>query len=73
MGQKVHPFGFRLGITQEYKSNWFAKPCKKGEFSQLIAEDSAIRTTLFQQLTQFGLTDVHINRHADFLQVVLYV
>lgn len=73
MGQKVHPFGFRLGITQEYKSNWFAKPCKKGEFSQLIAEDSAIRTTLFQQLTQFGLTDVNINRHADFLQVVLYV
>ena len=73
MGQKVHPFGFRLGITQEYKSNWFAKPSKKGEFSHLIAEDSAIRTTLFQQLTQFGLTDVHINRHADFLQVVLYV
>lgn len=73
MGQKVHPYGFRLGITQGYKSNWFAKPSKKGEFSRLIAEDSAIRTMLFQQLRQFGLTDVHIDRHADFLQVQLYV
>jgi len=73
MGQKIHPYGFRLGITQEHKSKWFAKPSKKGEFSKLIAEDSAIRTMLFQQLRQFGLTDVHVNRHADFLQVVLYV
>jgi ribosomal protein S3 len=73
MGQKVHPVGFRLGITQEHKSSWFAKPSKKGEFSQLIAEDSAIRTMLFQQLRQFGLTDVHIYRYADFLQVILYV
>jgi len=73
MGQKVHPVGFRLGITQEHKSSWFAKPSKKGEFSKLIAEDSAIRTMLFQQLRQFGLTDVHIYRYADFLQVILYV
>lgn len=73
MGQKVHPYGFRLGITQDYKSNWFTKPTKQSEYSQFIAEDSAIRTMLFQQLRNFGLTDVQIYRQAEFLQVILYI
>jgi len=40
MGQKVHPLGFRLGITQEHQSHWFAK---KSMYPILVLEDRLIR------------------------------
>ena len=40
MGQKVHPFGFRVGITQEHQSDWFAK---SGQYSIFLQEDKFIR------------------------------
>jgi small subunit ribosomal protein S3 len=48
MGQKIHPLGFRLGITQQQRSSWFAKP---KEYSNYVQEDQAIRTYLLQQLS----------------------
>lgn len=36
MGQKTHPLGFRLGVTQTHQSQWFAKP---NNYSQLVVED----------------------------------
>ena len=41
MGQKTHPLGFRLGITQEHKSSWYANFTK---YSEILKEDDAIRT-----------------------------
>ena len=40
MGQKVHPLGFRIGVTQTHRSQWFAKP---NEYAKLVKEDLIIR------------------------------
>nr|YP_009550735.1 ribosomal protein S3 [Eustigmatophyceae sp. Mont 10/10-1w]QAA11670.1 ribosomal protein S3 [Eustigmatophyceae sp. Mont 10/10-1w] len=40
MGQKVHPIGFRLGITEEHKSRWYAKP---SNYSQQLQVDNELR------------------------------
>jgi small subunit ribosomal protein S3 len=47
MGQKVNPHGFRLGITTEHKSRWFADSTKEGQrYRDYVKEDVAIRTTI---------------------------
>ena len=51
MGQKIHPLGFRLGITQKHRAQWFAKP---KEYSNYIQEDQLIRNFLSQQLSGTG-------------------
>ena len=44
MGQKVNPHGFRLGITTEHKSRWFADSTKAGQrYRDYVKEDVAIR------------------------------
>ena len=45
MGQKVHPLGFRVGITKKHQSQWFAR-FNKYKYSQSILEDRLIRDTL---------------------------
>ena len=45
MGQKVHPLGFRVGITKKHQSQWFAK-FNKNKYSQSVLEDRMIRDTL---------------------------
>lgn len=47
MGQKVHPLGFRVGITTSYKSQWFARFHKK-QYAQSVLEDRMLRRTLFK-------------------------
>nr|YP_009185012.1 ribosomal protein S3 [Hafniomonas laevis]ALO63073.1 ribosomal protein S3 [Hafniomonas laevis] len=52
MGQKVHPLGFRIGITKKHQAQWFA-PFRKYKYSQTIVEDCFLRdtlTNLFPQL-----------------------
>ena len=39
MGQKTHPLGFRLGVTQEHKSSWYAK---LNQYSKLLEEDDTL-------------------------------
>ena len=51
MGQKIHPLGFRIGITQKHRAQWFAKP---KEYSTYIQEDQLIRNFLSQQLSGSG-------------------
>ena len=51
MGQKTHPLGFRLGVTQKHRSQWFTKP--KG-YSQYLQEDQLIRDFLQHQLSGTG-------------------
>ncbi len=47
MGQKVHPFGFRLGITTDHVSRWFSDSTKKGQrYADYVAEDVRIRADL---------------------------
>jgi hypothetical protein len=46
MGQKVHPYGFRLGITTDHVSRWFSDSTKKGQrYSDFVTEDVRIRSS----------------------------
>jgi len=62
MGQKIHPFGFRLGIIKEHRSRWFADPA---HYPALLQEDDYIRTYLTKKLSNAGLADILIERKAD--------
>jgi small subunit ribosomal protein S3 len=47
MGQKVNPYGFRLGITTDHRSRWFADSTKKGQrYQDYVTEDIRIRQLL---------------------------
>ena len=59
MGQKTHPLGFRLGITQEHKSTWYAK---FDQYPQILKEDDIIRTYLHKLSKTKSISNVYINR-----------
>ena len=61
MGQKVHPYGFRLGYNKTWISNWYAK---KGYSEQLI-EDMVLRKHIFKTLSHAGISKVEIERGED--------
>lgn len=62
MGQKIHPIGFRLGITQEHRSRWFAD---SNRYSDLLQEDYKVRQYLYKNLSNAGISDIRIERKAD--------
>ena len=67
MGQKIHPIGFRLGITQDHHSRWFASPDR---YPELLQEDYKIRRYIEEKLGRLaannaGISDVRIERKAD--------
>ena len=59
MGQKVNPIGMRLGVNRTWESRWYAD---KGEYANLLHEDLKIRTMLFKDLRQAGISRVVIER-----------
>jgi len=59
MGQKTHPLGFRLGITQEHKSTWYAK---FNQYPEILKEDDKIRTYLKKLSKTKSISNVYINR-----------
>ncbi len=61
MGQKVHPTGFRLGITKPWHSNWFAKR----NYADLLHEDFMIRRYIKERLYHAGISKVEIERAAN--------
>jgi small subunit ribosomal protein S3 len=66
MGQKVHPIGFRLGITQDWKSKWYAD---KKKYTKTLHEDIAIRQFIQDRYKAAGIADVIIERLGDRLRV----
>lgn len=62
MGQKIHPVGFRLGITQEHQSRWFADPKR---YPEILQEDYKIRKYIQKTLNNAGISQVRIERKAD--------
>ena len=61
MGQKTHPLGFRLGITQEHRSTWYAD-FKQAQYSNLLIEDHTIRNNINKLATLAGISNIQINR-----------
>ncbi len=62
MGQKIHPVGFRLGITQEHRSRWFSDTKR---YPSLLQEDHKIRKYVEAKLSNAGISDIRIERKAD--------
>jgi small subunit ribosomal protein S3 len=69
MGQKVNPYGFRLGITTDWKSRWFAEDA---EYRESLIEDWKIRDYLRRQLERAAVSRVEIERTRDRLRVDVY-
>ncbi|WP_181765220.1 30S ribosomal protein S3 [Streptomyces albidus (ex Kaewkla and Franco 2022)] len=65
MGQKVNPHGFRLGITTDFKSRWYADKLYK----DYVKEDVAIRKMLTQGMERAGISKVEIERTRDRVRV----
>ena len=60
MGQKTHPLGFRLGITQEHKSTWYAN---FNQYANILKEDDQIRTYINTIAKPNSISNVRINRN----------
>jgi small subunit ribosomal protein S3 len=69
MGQKVHPLGFRLGITKNSYAKWFAEKKQYGEF---LIEDIKLREFLSKKLAHAALSRVEIERFSNRIKVTVY-
>ncbi|MEI2997826.1 30S ribosomal protein S3 [Senegalimassilia faecalis] len=67
MGQKVSPTGFRLGITEEWRSRWYADK----DYAQNLANDLAIRKFLDKQLSRAAVSKIEIERAGDKIKVIV--
>ena len=68
MGQKVHPYGFRLGYNRSWHSRWFAK---KG-FDDLLVEDLKLKKELKQKFAQAGVSQIEIDRAANRVKIIIF-
>src|SRR5699024_2446312 len=70
MGQKMHPHGFRLGITKDHVSRWFADSNVDGQrYKDFVKEDVQIRSLLQDGMERAGISKVEIERTRDRVRV----
>ena len=67
MGQKVYPTGFRLGITENWRSRWFADK----DYAQTLGNDLKIRKFLEKRLARAAVSRVEIERAGDKVKVII--
>ncbi|RIX30336.1 30S ribosomal protein S3 [Amnibacterium setariae] len=73
MGQKVNPYGFRLGITTDHTSRWFSDSQKVGQrYKDFVAEDVKIRRLLLKRLDRAGVAKIEIERTRDRVRVDIH-
>ena len=68
MGQKVHPYGFRLGVIYPWKSNWYAN---RRDYIEALHEDVWIRKHIRSRLSRAGISSIDIERKGD--QIWVYI
>ncbi len=68
MGQKVNPFGFRLGVIKSWDSRWFAGK----EYAKFVEEDFRIRAFLKKKLYHAGISKIEIERWAKRIRLRIY-
>ena len=69
MGQKVHPTGFRLGITTQHTSNWYAE---KSQYTENLLKDIEVREHLTKKLAHASVSRIEIERTADNARVLIH-
>jgi small subunit ribosomal protein S3 len=68
MGQKVHPYGFRLGVTKTWRSRWFAKQ----DYAKLLREDLELKESLRTRLKAAGVSAVEVDRPGNKLRITIF-
>ncbi|UCF38097.1 MAG: 30S ribosomal protein S3 [Acidobacteriota bacterium] len=68
MGQKVHPYGFRLGVNRTWKSRWFARK----NYGDLLHEDLRVKKLLKKRFYHAGIARIETERAANKLTVVIH-
>nr|QUE28648.1 ribosomal protein S3 [Porphyrostromium japonicum] len=69
MGQKTHPLGFRIGITQTHRSAWYAN---RSQYPEFLQEDHVIRSYIEKRLSTAGLSRVQIYRKVEQLEIEIH-
>src|SRR5512140_2256808 len=67
MGQKVHPYGFRLGFNKPWRSRWFAKQ----GYAKLLREDLELKEALRDRLKSAGVSSIEVDRPGNKLRVTI--
>jgi len=67
MGQKVHPYGFRLGVTKTWRSRWFAKQ----DYAKLLMEDIELKAGLAARLKSAGVSSIEVDRPGNKLRITI--
>jgi small subunit ribosomal protein S3 len=67
MGQKVHPYGFRLGFNKTWRSRWFAKQ----GYSKLLQEDLELKDALRERLKSAGVSAIEVDRPGNKLRITI--
>jgi small subunit ribosomal protein S3 len=68
MGQKTHPIGFRLGVTKDWRSRWYAEK----DFPRLLQEDETIRRYMERRLAHAAISRVEIERKPSKIVVTVH-
>jgi small subunit ribosomal protein S3 len=68
VGQKVHPYGLRLGYTKTWKSRWFAKK----DYASLLHEDLKLKKRLKEELKGAGVASIEIERPGNKLKITIH-
>jgi len=69
VGQKTHPLGFRLGITQTHRSSWFETA---KNYPNIIEEDFKIRSYIEKELNSAGISKIIINRKSNQVEIDIH-
>jgi small subunit ribosomal protein S3 len=67
MGQKTHPYGFRLGVIKTWRSRWFAKQ----DYAKLLHEDLELRESLRERLKAAGVSSIEVDRPGNKLRITI--
>lgn len=70
MGQKINPFGFRVGISKDWRSRWFAD---KRHYAKYVVEDKKIRDYLNKNFETAGIKDIQIERSTNEVNIKIRV
>jgi small subunit ribosomal protein S3 len=68
LGQKVHPYGFRLGVNRTWRSRWFARK----DYGGLLHEDLQLKTMLKKKFSHAGMSRIEVERAANKLTIVIF-
>ncbi len=68
MGQKTHPFGFRLGVTKTWRSRWFSKQ----DYAKLLREDLELKESLKERLKAAGVSSIEVDRPGNKLRITIH-